>query len=318
MRRTFLYYASAIILALLFCGCDESENVSNDENVEEKTPEVEALSIALNMDSLYLFTGATDTLKATVKKGEKVVDFNVIWQSDNVEVAVVDSNGVITALSIGTAVISAKIEDLTAECFVTVDRPNENGYDFVDLGLSVKWATRNIGAENPEDYGYYIAWGETATKSTFYWDNYRFYVSGEGYSGVEVSKYYVNNKTFLDPEDDAANVIWGGNWRMPTQAEMKELIDNCTWTKTILNGINGYLVTSKKAGYTDRSIYFPAAGSLVYDQQVSVGSVCYYWTNQVGYQSCHAIYLSYGPIEGLRVDNSVPRYYGHTVRAVCP
>ena len=99
----------------------------------------------------------------------------------------------------------------------------------VDLGLSVKWANINVGAESPEDYGNYYAWGETSTKETYNWSTY--FDTNDG--GNTFTKY--NNeggKTVLDPEDDAAHVNWGGSWRMPTQAEWWELINCCTWTWT--------------------------------------------------------------------------------------
>ena len=129
--------------------------------------------------------------------------------------------------------------------------------DAVDLGLSVKWANMNVGAESPEDYGDYFAWGETVTKANYGWNTY--FDTNTG--GWKFTKY--NNeggKKVLDPEDDAAHVNWGGSWRMPTKAEWQELYDNCTWTWTTQNGIKGYKVTSNKAGYTDKFIFLPAAG----------------------------------------------------------
>ena len=120
-----------------------------------------------------------------------------------------------------------------------------NGHKYVDLGLSVKWATCNIGASKPEDYGDYFAWGEDETKSTYTQDN----------SSTYGKTYY----TFRD----AAKTKWGGSWRMPTADECQELIDNCTWTWTTQGGHNGYKVTSKKNG---NSIFLPAAGG--YDTQL--------------------------------------------------
>ena len=139
---------------------------------------------------------------------------------------------------------------------------NENTiHEYVDLGLSVKWATCNVGADKPEDNGNLYAWGETEVK-----EQYSVRTSKWG-SMAFLKKYNINseqgtvdNKTTLDLEDDVAHVTWGGNWRMPTKEEMDELHDNCTWEWTTLNGVNGYRVTSKKQGYTDRSIFFPAAG----------------------------------------------------------
>lgn len=140
---------------------------------------------------------------------------------------------------------------------------NENTtHEYVDLGLSVKWATCNVGASKPEDNGNLYAWGETEVK-----EQYTVRTSKWGFMPFSLKKYNINseqgtvdNKTTLDLEDDVAHVTWGGNWRMPTKEEMDELHDNCTWEWTTLNGVNGYRVTSKKQGYTDRSIFLPAAG----------------------------------------------------------
>ena len=125
----------------------------------------------------------------------------------------------------------------------------ENGYQYVDLGLSVKWATCNVGASNPEEYGKYFAWGETTSKS---------YYNGSTYT-------YTDNPTTLPMSVDAARANWGGKWRMPTIDEFEELRNNCTWKWTTQNGVNGYNVR----GQNDNCIFLPAAGCAAYG--VSVG-----------------------------------------------
>ena len=136
----------------------------------------------------------------------------------------------------------------------------ENGHEWVDLGLSVKWATCNIGAYKPEDYGGYFSWGETTTKTYYSWDNYKFYEDNRGFT-----KYYyddgeigiIDNKFVLDKSDDAASELWGGNWRMPTATEIAELIEKCTCIVTTQNGIKGFKIISKSNG---NYIFLPAAG----------------------------------------------------------
>ena len=196
----------------------------------------------------------------------------------------------------------------------------ENGHDYVDLGLpsGLKWATCNVGATAPEGYGDYFAWGETAPKDNYDWSTYKYgpidaiikycTQSSLGYNG------FTDNKTTLDLSDDAARTNWGGKWRMPTTAEQDELINNCTWTWTTKNGVNGYKVTSKTNG---NSIFLPAAGYRSGSSVYRVGSYGYYWSSSL-YESnpCHAYYLG---IYSGDVDWSYDgRYYGHTVRAVCP
>lgn len=151
----------------------------------------------------------------------------------------------------------------------------------VDLGLSVKWATMNVGASSPEDYGDYFAWGETSTKSTYNWSMYK-WCNGSSRSltkyNTDSSYGIVDKKTQLDLSDDAAYVNWGGSWRMPTDAELIELREQCTWTRTTQNGVTGYKVTSKSNG---NSIFLPAAGYLYGSSLRDAGSGGYYWSSSL-------------------------------------
>ena len=156
-----------------------------------------------------------------------------------------------------------------------------DGYEYVDLGLSVKWATCNVGANSPEEYGSYYAWGETEEKSNYYWDTYK-WCNG---SSSKMTKYCtsssygtVDNKTVLDLEDDVAHVKWGGSWRMPTLEEQKELKNNCTWEWTTQNGVEGYKVTSKTNG---NSIFLPAAGYRRGTYLFDSGSEGDYWSSSL-------------------------------------
>ncbi len=182
----------------------------------------------------------------------------------------------------------------------------------VDLGLSVKWANMNVGAESPEGNGDYFAWGETVTKATYDWSTY--FDTNDG--GSTFTKYNKGGKTVLDPEDDAAHVNWGGSWRMPTKAEWQELIDNCTWTWTTQNGINGYKVTSNKAGYTDKFIFLPAAGDRYVSDLLNVGSYGNYWSSSLEFNSNRAWYLRFN--SGYRDLGSCARFLGQSVRPVLP
>ena len=147
-----------------------------------------------------------------------------------------------------------------------------NGHEYVDLGLpsGIKWATCNVGASSPEDFGGYYAWGETETKSEYTLETYKWCKRGKYNKHTKYctdSSYgTVDNKTVLEPEDDVAHVKWGGDWRMPTLAEQDELREKCTWGWTTLNGIKGYKVT----GPNGKSIFLPAAyyrdGTDVYDR----------------------------------------------------
>lgn len=190
----------------------------------------------------------------------------------------------------------------------------------VDLGLSVKWACCNVGASSPEGYGSYFAWGETSPKSYYSWETYKYSCS----SYKKLTKYcnnsnygyngYTDNKATLDLIDDAAHVNWGGAWRMPTYNDWNELINNCAWTWTTLNGVKGYKVTSMSNG---NSIFLPFAGCRDGMPVDGAGSYGYYWSCSLD-SSCPlgAYCLELGPGFGWYYDYS--RYSGRSVRAVCP
>lgn len=136
----------------------------------------------------------------------------------------------------------------------------------VDLGLpsGVKWASFNLGAAAPEGYGDYYAWGETTPKEDYSWATYKFELGADSMGPfskyVTISSYgTTDNKTVLDPEDDAASIYWGDGWRIPTDAEWTELRDNCTWTWTTEKGINGRRVISN---VNENSIFFTGCGSM--------------------------------------------------------
>lgn len=192
-----------------------------------------------------------------------------------------------------------------------------NGHECVDLGLpsGTLWATCNVGATTPEDYGNYYAWGETATKEIYNWSTY-FDTNDDGNT---FTKYNNNGgKTVLDPEDDAAHVNWGGSWRMPTKAEWQELLDSCTWTWTMQNGVNGYKVTSNRAGYTDKFIFLPAAGYRIHDYLLDDGYLGRYWSSSLNEVLSYRAWNLYFTSGSRYLHNSLRRYDGLSVRPVLP
>ncbi len=175
-----------------------------------------------------------------------------------------------------------------------------NGHEYVDLGLpsGLKWATCNIGATNPEDYGDYYAWGETGTKSSYTEDNSITY--GKSMSDISGNAEY-----------DAATANWGGTWRMPTSTEVEELINNCIWAWTSQNGVNGYKVT----GPNGNSIFLPAAGYRDGSSLYNAGSDGGYWSSTPYEISTYGAYFLYFYSSYYcRYDSS--RYYGQSVRPV--
>ena len=186
-----------------------------------------------------------------------------------------------------------------------------NGYEWVDLGLSVKWATKNVGADNPSDYGGYYAWGETSTKSSYDRSNCFDCLDSKGDSW---GTYKIGGKTRISPTSghDTARENWGGTWRMPTDAEFDELCKKCTWTWTTQGGHNGYLVTSKANG---KSIFLPAASSRYGSDTNNVGESGFYWSSTLSSSySDFACYLYFDSSSHYTFINT--RRDGQSVRPV--
>lgn len=200
------------------------------------------------------------------------------------------------------------------------DRTPE-GVEAVDLGLpsGTLWANMNVGASCPEDYGDYFAWGETTPKVDYDWNNYK-WCNGDWDSMTKYctdSSYgyndFVDNKTVLDAEDDAAHVNWGGDWRMPTYAECQELFENTTSEWTTQNGVNGRKFTSKTNG---NSIFIPAAGCR-WDRWLSdVGSNGGFWSSTLIESDPSGAQFPYFGNWGVVEDNGSGRFNGQSVRPV--
>ncbi len=200
----------------------------------------------------------------------------------------------------------------------------EKGQTWVDLGLpsGIKWASCNVRATTPENYGNYNAWGENEIlKSAYIWSTYK-YINDANFKLTKyctASKYgsygFVDNKTTLDPEDDTAHshLSWGGKWRMPTDAEWAELQENCTWTWTTQNGVNGYQVSSKT---NSNSIFLPAAGMCDGGLR-DAGSNGYYWSSSLVSQYPNNAWYLYFNSDGYGRRGEL-RSCGCSVRPVCP
>lgn len=282
--------------------------------------------ISLFTENKTMLVGGIAILEVVVKKDGTVLDNPPLtWKSDAPTVASVDEYGVVSAKSVGIAHVKASIGTLSAQCTVTVIEEPNVGPEYVDLGLSVKWATYNVGALSPEDFGSYYAWGETETKDTCEWSTYKWCNGSEHtFAKYNNNNSYgtVDNKTVLDPEDDVAHVKWGGSWRMPTAEEQDDLLNKCTWTwyssgNTEFNGVAGYKVTSNKSGYRDRFIFLPAAGYRYGSSLGSAGEYCLYWSSSLyADDPYYAWYLYFD--SGYHGASNGSRVLGHSVRPVCP
>ena len=241
----------------------------------------------------------------------KLIDYLLTGDATviNVDNADVDGDGIVSISDVTDLIDVILLSSLT---------PADN-HDWVDLGLpsGTIWATRNVGASSPEDYGDYFAWGETEPKDYYDWNTYKWcngnlktltkYCNSSffGYNG------FVDNKTELDAADDAACAHYPGG-RMPSREQIQELFQCCSWQWTQRNGVNGRLFT----GPNGNTMFLPAAGYRWYDSLDFAGSHGFFWSRTL-YSSCpiFAYYLDFSS-EYVGWDLNDYRTIGHTVRAV--
>ena len=231
-------------------------------------------SLSLPAERIDISYGTIRNVEAVMKpSGRPVKPTSINWSSSAPQIVSIDENGFLTAVGQGTCVITAETEGRKAQMTVNVSLPIPEA---VDLGLSVMWASANLGASRPDEAGGYFAWGETSPKPGLYsgenykfgqytneMTKYNFYTSPGQWGGA---KYPLDYKETLDPEDDAAAVLLGNGWRMPTADELWELKNRCTWEAkyrqdTIEYSFNdtvelffersllGYVITSNIPGY---------------------------------------------------------------------
>ena len=177
------------------------------------------------------------------------------------------------------------------------DTGSINGYEYVNLGLSVKWATKNVGAKYSYSYGQFYMWGDIEVRTEFL-DSGTWNVSLSDISGN--SKY------------DAARYEWGSTWRMPTLEEIQELVDDCTWTWSKSNGIYGYLVT----GPSGNSIFLPAGGYRTESTGDQTGEYGYYWSSTPGSTTTVACRLDFSENHINAASSGSDRRLAHLIRPV--
>lgn len=240
--------------------------------------------------------------------------------------AVVNGNTVTTidalkaykTFSRGNAYYMQVTWDGSTLCFSNDFCPDGNHPHMIDLGLpsGTKWACCNVGANSPAEYGVFFAWGETSPKSTFKLYNYKWYSGGDDHNILRYccnSDYgTIDNRQELEPEDDAAYVNWGPEWRMPSLTQIRELLNNCTSEWTIANGIGGYLF---KSNSNDNAIFFPLPGWN--PRGTGLDAVGNYWSRGYDYD----IWPNLAYILGIKYRTGpdafyLPRYYGGNVRPV--
>ena len=259
--------------------------------------------VLTNNDNQKTYT--LDCSTQTVNTTEGTLFYIVVpagtW-ANGLKVEVYNSNGIV----IEERTKTSQAEFVAGQALMM---PEVAVHDYVDLGLSVKWATCNVGATTPEDYGDYFAWGETEPKTEYTWANYKWCDGTEN----KMTKYNATDGlTTLLPEDDAAHVNWGGGWRMPTGKEMKELCEYCTWIWETHNEINGYRIV----GQNGNSIFLPAGGFQCIDGFKYKNRHGDYWSSSRAGNLNGALHPSF--LQNNIYDSNSVRYYGFPIRPVLP
>lgn len=270
--------------------------ITENNKVEYKpyVPPIHVTSVSLNKNALNLNVGDTDTLVATVLPND-ATDKSVTWSTSDSGVATVSSEGVVTAVAVGSATITVTTTDggFTAQCATEVVDPS-GGHPYVEIG-GTKWATMNVGASSETEYGNYYQYGKGTAQ----------YASTSGQSD------YSGTENPLATSVDTAAQAWGGNWRMPTSAECASLTANTTYERTTINGVYGGKFTDKND--SSKYIFVPAAGYYLSGSLNYVGSYGCIWSSTPN-GSGNAYHLDvYSGGEYIIDDN---RLYGLSVRPV--
>jgi len=317
MRR--IAYCAALALLLIACKKEDNNIPQEQSKFGEPVVTAEASEVTMNsailngyVNTEYLLVGGesgfivSTSSTPSLDNGQKVVSSEVDKNGKFfVQVSGLTSSTTYYYMAFyntGTTNLVGEVKSFKTKEFV---------FSAIDMGLSVKWADANLGATAPEEYGDLYAWGETEPKNNYNWSTYKFA------NGASLTKYTGSDKIILDLEDDAARIVLGGNWRMPTVSEVDELIStrnnaSYQWEWKSLNGHNGWLVTYL---VNNNSIFLPAAGDQDGTSLSNVGSYGGYWSSSLSTDNpSDARFLFFYSAGVDRYGGG--RYYGRSVRPV--
>ena len=323
--KLFLICASSVSTGACASGVLFTSSVANKVS-EFQTLQTAAPILTTSVEYISI-TSATANGQITSDGGSSITEYGIVYSTSHNPT--ISNTKIKSNICDSTGLFTCELTNLKKQTtyYVRAYAINEKGtaygnevsfkadYQYVDLGLSVKWATCNVGANKPEETGDYFAWGETEPKDYYDWSNYKWC---KGYRD-ELTKYcdydsygIVDKIYVLQLSDDAARVNWGGNWRMPLKSELDELYNSCTWTSTTQNGTKGHLVTGKNGN----SIFLPKAGYKSEGSLTDLGAYGYYWSSTVysywgsayPYQAC--AYRADG-------EEKIARRCGLPIRPVC-
>lgn len=270
------FFKFLLILSVLFTGCEENFPYEDILDLSGTSSGVTSYSLSVNQMDVYL--DENESYKKTIEVNSSNVNWTITDIPEWLTVTPTNGGNGKTEVRLVAKTLPAdekravqlKLQSTSSEYswteYITVSQGYTlNGYEYVDLGLpsGLKWATCNLGATRPEECGDYYAWGEINTKYSYIDDNSLTY---------ENSRYNIDISGNM--KYDAASYCWKGTWRMPTKDEFTELIENCAWEWTAVNGVNGYRVTSITNG---NSIFLPAVGYMSGSNVIS-HNTSDYWT----------------------------------------
>lgn len=334
LQANTTYYFRYEVNASLFTS-STADIVSEFQTLQTSIPVV-TTTLVTNLS----YTSATVNGQITSDGGSSITEYGIVYSTSHNPT--ISNTKIKSNICDSTGLFTCELTNLKKQTtyHVRAYAINEKGtgygeeisfkadYQYVDLGLSVKWATCNVGANKPEEPGDYFAWGETKPKDYYDWSNYKWCNGGSSYltkycdkSSYAYSSSYVDNIYVLQLSDDAARANWGGKWRMPLKSEFDELYASCTWESTTQNGTAGYLVTGKNG----KSIFLPKAGDKHQGSLEDLGSYGYYWSSTVcpydyyysGSSSNTYPYRAYAYGDGNTISQFL-RCCGLPVRPVCP
>ena len=270
---------------------------------------IEDLTLTASLEEPFLFKqGGDATSSMTVEvPGQSSIQLTVMF------------NGTTLGQFNGNAIIQKSTLDgyrivVPIHALVYASPNAQEGYVDLDLPSGTLWATMNVGANSPEEYGDYFAWGETVPDDNYTWSTYRWSYGNTS----QLTKYCTldgcgtfDNLAALQKADDAAYARWGSDWRMPTVNQLKELRTNCTWQQTMVNGVNGFLII----GNNFNTLFLPATGYMDGSSLKNAGSNGYFWSRKLVYSQPYNAYYTYFNSDGVHASYG-NRYIGMAVRAV--